>query len=139
MRLGIADRAFRGQKRNPYPWMHRARLFVLSSEFEGFGVVLTEALACGTPIVSVDCPGGVRDVFRGNLRDYLAEDSVAGLARKMSEVLARLPVEIEPQWLEPFQESRVVEASATPAAARLPGTGEQHDGVFLCGATAGAR
>ena len=46
-----------GWSDNPYAFMSRAALFVLSSRHEAFGNVLVEALACGCPAVATDCPG----------------------------------------------------------------------------------
>lgn len=109
--LGIADRVvFAGKRANPYPWMKHADLFVLASEYEGLGIVLTEALACGTPILSVESRGGVRDVFRGDLEKYLTPRTAEGLARGLESVAAMLPVEVKPDWLEAFSSKVVVEA-----------------------------
>ncbi|WP_323751847.1 glycosyltransferase [Marinobacter sp.] len=109
--LGIADRViFAGKRRNPYPWMKQAELFVLASEYEGLGIVLTEALACGTPIMAVESRGGVRDVFRSELKAYLTPRSVEGLANGLSTITQQLPSTVKPDWLAPFRSDIVVTA-----------------------------
>lgn len=62
--LGVADDVLlAGFQPNPYAWVSRARLFVLSSAWEGSPNALTEALALGVPVVSTDCPSGPREIL----------------------------------------------------------------------------
>jgi glycosyltransferase involved in cell wall biosynthesis len=64
--LGVAeDMDLPGYVENPYPWMAQASVFVLSSTHEGFGNVLPEAMACGCPVVSTDCPSGPVEILDG--------------------------------------------------------------------------
>jgi len=64
--LGIASNVhFLGYKADALAYMRRADVFVLSSVAEGFGNVIVEALACGTPVVSTDCPHGPREILAG--------------------------------------------------------------------------
>ncbi|MFL1403940.1 glycosyltransferase [Marinobacter sp. M1N3S26] len=119
--LGVADRVlFAGKRANPYPWMKRADLFVLASEYEGLGIVLTEALACGTPILSTDSRGGVRFVFRGELEQFLTPATVDGLAAGLESTVARLPITVQDKWLAPFRSDVVTDAFLSePEAASL--------------------
>jgi len=62
--LGIApDVEMPGFIDNPYQYMSRASVFVLSSLYEGLPGVLIQALACGCPVVSTDCPGGSAEIL----------------------------------------------------------------------------
>jgi glycosyltransferase involved in cell wall biosynthesis len=64
--LGVADAvSFPGHAENPYGYMARADVFVMSSVREGLPTVLIEALACGCPVVSTDCPSGPRTILGG--------------------------------------------------------------------------
>lgn len=64
--LGIIDRIiFAGFQSNTTPFYLTADLFVLSSNFEGFGNVLVEAMACGTSVVSTNCKSGPSEILEG--------------------------------------------------------------------------
>ena len=71
-KLGISEKViFAGFHQNPYPILKDARLFILSSDYEGFGNVLVESLILGTPAISTDCPSGPREILTGDLAQYL--------------------------------------------------------------------
>lgn len=62
--LGVeSDVCLLGYTENPFAWMARASMFVLSSAWEGLPAVLIEALACGCPVVSTNCPSGPWEIL----------------------------------------------------------------------------
>ena len=62
--LGIQERVlFLGFKNNPYKFMNNASLFVLSSLWEAFAIVIIEAMVCGVPVISTDCPYGPSEII----------------------------------------------------------------------------
>jgi glycosyltransferase involved in cell wall biosynthesis len=62
--LGIAEEvSFPGFEPNPYAFMARASVFVISSAWEGLPNALIEALACGCPVVSTNCPSGPQEIL----------------------------------------------------------------------------
>jgi glycosyltransferase involved in cell wall biosynthesis len=60
-----ADISMPGFVENPLPFMTRSRVFALSSSWEGLPGVLIQAMACGTPVVSTDCPSGPQEILEG--------------------------------------------------------------------------
>ncbi|MBQ4799645.1 glycosyltransferase [Pseudoalteromonas sp. MMG006] len=81
-----------GFEQNPYNWIKHAQALVLSSDFEGFGNVLLEALAVGTPVVSTNCTFGPSEILTGELANYLVPiRNSEQLALKIKQVLANKP------------------------------------------------
>ena len=62
--LGISEQVdMPGFRMNPFAYMSKSRVFVLSSRYEGLSTVLIEAMASGTPVVSTDCRSGPREIL----------------------------------------------------------------------------
>jgi glycosyltransferase involved in cell wall biosynthesis len=69
--LDLKEKVFLpGFVENPYAYISRSRVFLLSSDYEGFGRVLVDALAVGCPVVSTDCPAGPSEVLEEGNVDY---------------------------------------------------------------------
>ena len=92
-KAGLQDQVvIPGFQQNPYPWLKHAKALVLSSDAEGFGMVLVEALACGTPVVSTKCKHGPDEILCNELAAYLcAVGDVDALANTIENVLKNPP------------------------------------------------
>ncbi|MCU0551383.1 MAG: glycosyltransferase [Leptolyngbya sp. Prado105] len=74
---------------NPYPYMSRASVFVLSSRWEALPTVLLEAMACGCQIVGTDCPYGVEEILAGGEWGQLVSlEAPEEMAQAMKQALA---------------------------------------------------
>lgn len=77
---------------NPFACMARAGVQVVSSAWEGFGNVIVEALACGTPVVSTNCPYGPAEILGdGEWGRLVPPDDPEAMARACRETLAEPP------------------------------------------------
>jgi len=130
-RLGVsADLELPGYVENPFSWMSRAAVFVLSSVWEGFPGVLIEAMTCGCPVVSTDCPSGPAEILDGGSYGRLVP---TGDDEALAEaILASLQEPDSPERLR----SRAAEFSVDRAVDRylavLLGTGAAQAGFRSC-------
>ncbi|EOR94250.1 glycosyl transferase, group 1 [Arcticibacter svalbardensis MN12-7] len=76
-----------GFKLNPVSWMSKANLFVLSSDYEGFGNVLVEALAAGLTIVSTDCDYGPAEILEDRYGFLVPIGQVNALSEQINYAL----------------------------------------------------
>jgi glycosyltransferase involved in cell wall biosynthesis len=95
--LGVADRVvFAGWLSNPFPLLREAGAFCLSSEYEGFGYALIEAMACGCPVVATDAPYGPKDILEGGAHGLLVPNGdEQALATGMLRILSDPVLQVE--------------------------------------------
>jgi glycosyltransferase involved in cell wall biosynthesis len=109
--LGVSERVhFLGYRVNPYPYFKRALALVVSSDYEGLPTGIIEALACGTPVVSTNCPSGPSEILQDALAEFLVpvRDPKA-LAEAMEKVVA-FPYQYPENQFEKFYPPRVAHA-----------------------------
>jgi len=103
------DVLFPGFVDNPYKYMKQANVFALSSKWEGLPTVLIEAMACGTPVVSTDCPSGPAEILEdGKWGRLVPIESPDRLSAAIQNTLDD-PIDGKPR-AEHFQLNRAVES-----------------------------
>jgi ADP-heptose:LPS heptosyltransferase/glycosyltransferase involved in cell wall biosynthesis len=76
--------------KNPFPLMAKARLLVLTSDFEGFGLVLIESIISGTPVISTNCNYGPEEILKKNYPKHLVpKDDKIQIAKKITSFLKK--------------------------------------------------
>jgi glycosyltransferase involved in cell wall biosynthesis len=84
----VDDVAFPGFVTNPYSYMSKAKMLVMTSIYEGFGNVLVEAAIAGTPVVATNCESGPAEILEdGKYGELVAVGDVPGLAAAMISTL----------------------------------------------------
>ncbi|MCE3232761.1 MAG: glycosyl transferase [Rickettsiaceae bacterium] len=83
---------FEGNQQNVLPYLQKASLLVMTSDFEGFGQVLAEAIACGKPVVSFNCPVGPSEIVQNEINGYLVETG------NEEELTAKIDLALSRNW-----------------------------------------
>ena len=133
--LGVADRVeLPGFVDNPYAYLSRAAMFVLSSLWEGSPNVLTESLALGIPVVATDCRSGPSEITQqGKFAPLVPVGDVEALSHAILQTLEHPP---ESEWLKSaVQDYTMLKSAATyleamglplPAETQTAAYREQH-------------
>jgi glycosyltransferase involved in cell wall biosynthesis len=101
--------------------MKRAGVFVLSSRYEGLPNVLIQALACGCPVVSTDCPSGPLEILDGGRYGVLVPvDDVEAMARAIVRALLGQVAPAPAEWLEQFRVEAVAEQYLRVMLGQMP-------------------
>lgn len=94
----LEDRVmFLGFRENPFPYIKHAQFKVLTSDWEGCPLVIPEALAIGTPVISTDCPSGPSELLPSN--NLMPMRDIEAIADKMNQAMKS-----PQQFRSPFDE-----------------------------------
>ncbi len=89
--LGLSGEqvVFTGALKNPFAVLQKAKIFVMASRNEGFPMAHGEALACGLPVISTDCPSGPSEMIRHDLDGLLVPNqNLTALAEAMESLMS---------------------------------------------------
>ncbi|WP_289050257.1 glycosyltransferase [uncultured Psychrobacter sp.] len=110
---------FLGFQENPFPYIKHAKFKVLTSDWEGFALVIAEALVLGTPVISTDCPSGPSELLPDNnlmpMSDVDAISEKLSLAMKNPEQFfsefdgSLLPITIAKKYIAFASDSKIKE------------------------------
>ena len=89
---------FLGFQENPFPYIKYAQFKVLTSDWEGCPLVIPEALAIGTPVISTNCPSGPSELLPQ--KNLMPMGDIDAIARKLSQAM-----ENPKQFQAPFDEA----------------------------------
>ncbi len=111
-RLGLADSIrMPGAVLNPYACLSRSDLMLCTSLYEGFNIAIAESLACGTPVISLDCPYGPREILEnGKYGTLIPMGDQMGMA---DAILSQLD---QPVFTRSLLQSRAEDFSAVKIA-----------------------
>ncbi|MGP9543789.1 MULTISPECIES: glycosyltransferase [unclassified Psychrobacter] len=109
--LNLTDKViFLGFRDNPFPYIKHAQFKILTSDWEGFALVIAEALVLGTPVISTKCPSGPSELLPEH--NLMPMDDVDAIAKKMRQAMnnpqafhapfdeSLLPVKIAAKYVE---------------------------------------
>jgi glycosyltransferase involved in cell wall biosynthesis len=97
-----------GQKKNPFPWMKNAKLFLHTSYGEGLGLVFIESMISGTPVIAYDCPTGPKDILGKNKYGVLIK---TGDKKSFEEEIVKLldDEERKKRFIDKFMNEKIEE------------------------------
>lgn len=118
-----------GLQPNPFPFFAQATAFLLSSDYEGFGRVLIEAMACGCPVIAHDCPVGPKEVLQsGKCGVLVLNNEPTTMAEAMVSLLANSKhrhqlIQSGYQRLQDFDQAQLSQQYMGVLETRLKGKG----------------
>jgi len=117
--LELSDRVFIiGSRDNPYKYMKNSDIFVLSSIYEGFGIVIIEAMACGLPVISTDCKSGPAEIItsKNGVLVPVPDGKMYSASEQLTDEEKNLAAEIIQLLRDKNKQERIKELSLLRAA-----------------------